>query len=124
VALDVQGGKLTGRAGTAYAGLQMLWVGRGSATIDVTATQGVADRLYNILDAAADDLNGSLTRATDDLGQRNVDYRAEIDRIGERAERYRQRLIERFGAMETALSLAKSMLQQVQVSIAAFSREG
>jgi flagellar hook-associated protein 2 len=124
VALDIQSGKLTGRAGTAYAGLQMLWVGRGGASIDVTATQGVADRLYNILDAAADDLNGSLTRAADDLAQRNVDYRAEIGRIGERAERYRQRLIERFGAMETALSLAKSMLQQVQVSIAAFSREG
>jgi flagellar hook-associated protein 2 len=69
----------------------------------------VADRLYNLLDAAADDLNGSLTRASDDLGQRNADYRTEIGRVGERAERYRQQLVERFGAMETALSIAKSM---------------
>lgn len=122
VALDVVDGQLTGRAGTAYAGLELLWTGKGSTNIDVTATQGVADRLYNLIDGAVDEFQGMLTKAVDDLGERNTDYRAEIEQVETRAERYRQQLIERFGAMETALSLSKAMLEQIRVSVAAYTQ--
>jgi flagellar hook-associated protein 2 len=91
----------------------MLWTGHGNATIGVTATQDVADRVYNMLEAALDDLDGTLSKGRQALGERNTDYRAEIERIEVRAERYRQQLVERFSAMETALSIAKSMLEQV-----------
>lgn len=124
VTLDVQGGRLVGREGTAYEGLEMLWVGRGDATVGVTATQGVADRVYNMLEAALDDVDGSLSKGRQDLGERNTDYRAEIDRIEARSERYRQQLVERFGAMETALAIAKSMLEQVRAQVSAFSQGG
>lgn len=123
VALDIDGGLLVGRAGTAYAGLEMLWTGQGSATIAVTATQGVADRLYNFLEGAVDEVQGTLTQAVDDLGERNADYRAEIEQIEARAARYREQLIERFGAMETALALARSMLEQVRAQVDAFSQD-
>lgn len=123
VALEIDGSRLVGRDGTAYAGLELLWTGRGSATIDVTATQGVADRLHNLLEAALDDVDGTLTRATENLGERSTDHRAEIERIEARAERYRQQLIERFGAMEAALAVAKSMLEQVRASVAAYSQD-
>jgi flagellar hook-associated protein 2 len=124
VALDVSGGLLKGRSGTAYAGLEMLWTGQGSASIDVTATQGIADRLYNFLDGAVDEFQGTLTQAADDLEQRNSSYQTEIEQIEVRTERYREQLIERFGAMETALSLAKSMLEQVRAQMSAFSQDG
>jgi len=52
VAVDVSGGRITGRDGTAYEGLVLLWSGTGSTSITATATQGIADRLYNTLDAA------------------------------------------------------------------------
>jgi flagellar hook-associated protein 2 len=113
---------LVGQDGTAYAGLEMLWTGQGSASIAVTATQGVADRVYNMLDAALDDLNGTLSKGRQTLGERNTDYQAEIERIEVRAERYRQQLVERFAAMETALAIAKSMMAQVQASVDAFSQ--
>lgn len=123
VALEVEGGTIKGRAGTAYAGLEMIWTGRGNDTIDVTATQGVADKLYNLIGQATDEFEGTLTRAADDVSQRNSDYRAEIEKIEARAERYREQLVERFGAMEAALSLAKAMLDQVRATVAAFSQE-
>jgi flagellar hook-associated protein 2 len=124
VALDVRGGRLSGRDGTAYAGLEMIWTGQGNASIGVTATQGVADRVYNMLDSALDDLDGTLSQGRQALGERNTAYRAEIDRIEVRAERYRQQLVERFGAMETALAIAKSMMDQLRASVAAFSQDG
>lgn len=122
VALDVVGGRLVGRDGTAYEGLEMIWTGQGSASIGVTATQGVADRVYNMLDSALDDLHGTLSKGRQALGERNTDYRAEIEQIEARAERYRQQLVERFSAMETALSIAKSMLEQVRAQVGAFSQ--
>jgi flagellar hook-associated protein 2 len=121
-ALDVQGNQIVDRDGTAYAGLQMLWTGRGSIVINVTATQGVADKLYNVLEGMTDDFNGTSTKAVDDLAQRNTAYQSEIERIDASVERYRQQLIDRFGTMETALSLAKAMLDQVRATVAAYDQ--
>jgi flagellar hook-associated protein 2 len=101
----------------------MLWTGRGTTDIEVTATQGVADKLYGLLDGLTDEFKGSLTEVVEDLAQRNTDYQAEIERIDAGVERYRQQLIDRFGAMETALSLAKSMLEQVRATVAAYSQD-
>ena len=116
VDLDLVGNRLVGRAGTAYAGLQMIWGGKGSEAIDVTATQGAADKLYNLISKFNDDINGSLKNARDTLQQQDTDYQAQISTIDDRVDRYRDQLLAKFQAMETAISLANSMMQQVKAT--------
>ncbi len=119
VAVDVSGGRITGRDGTPYEGLVLLWSGSGSTSIDVTATQGIADRLYNTLDAAIDEIDGSLTNAIDAVEEENARLTDEIAKIDTRVETFRQFLIEKFAALEAALTVANSMLQQVEATTAA-----
>jgi flagellar hook-associated protein 2 len=116
VAVDIDGTTLVGREGTAYAGLELIWTGRGNASIDVTATRGIAEQLYAGIAGALDESDGPLAAASRSLDQLSARYREEIERIERRAEDYRTRLIEKFAAMESALSLAKAMLQQISAT--------
>jgi flagellar hook-associated protein 2 len=122
VQFDVSGGTIKGPAGSPYAGLEMVWTGHADTDITVSATQGVADKLYNYIGGVADDVQGSLTKTSDDLGQRDTDYQTEIDRINRQADSYRQQLVDKYAAMETALSLADSMLQQVKATVAGWTQ--
>ncbi len=119
VAVDVSGGRIIGRDGTPYEGLVLLWSGSGSTSITATATQGVADKLYNSLQTAIDEVDGTLTNAIDSVEQENVRLTDEIAKIDSRVETFRQSLIEKFAALETALTVANSMLQQVEATTAA-----
>lgn len=113
IAAEVDGNTIRGAAGTDYEGLEFLWYGNGSDTIDVTLSQGIADRLYNRLDGLTDTLTGTIENEIDGLEELNDGFRDQITRIEERAEDYRLRLIEQFSAMETALSLAEAMMDQI-----------
>lgn len=120
IAADVDGGRISGQAGTPYEGLELIWVGTGSTSISVTATQGIADRFYNALDTMLDELNGTLTQAIDRLEEENTRYEADIARIDERVERFRQSLIDKFAALEQTLSTLETLLSQVRASAEAF----
>ncbi|MEK0083383.1 flagellar filament capping protein FliD [Benzoatithermus flavus] len=121
VAVDVTGGRIEGRAGTAYEGLELVWVGKGSTSIDVRISTGVADRLFNALDDALDELDGPIGHAIADLAATNEAYRKQIAAIDQRAEAMRARLVARYSAMETALSLAETMMRQVQAQMDAMT---
>lgn len=116
VAVDIDGTTLVGREGTPYAGLELIWSGKGSSSISVTATSGIAERLYNEIGKALDDSGGVLATASESLETQSARYRVDIDKIEQRAEDFRLRLIEKFSAMETALSMAKAMLQQISAT--------
>jgi flagellar hook-associated protein 2 len=121
VAAEIAGNKLKGGAGTAYEGLELAWVGQGSSSIDVEVTQGIADQLFNALDAALDEFGGPVAQTIEDLEASNETCRQQIAVIDQRAEAARMRLIERFSAMETALSLANAMLEQVRAQMDAMT---
>lgn len=116
VAVDVDGTTLVGREGTPYAGLELIWSGKGSSSIGVTATSGIAERLYDEIGKALDDSGGVLATASESLETQSARYRVDIEKIEQRAEDFRLRLIEKFSAMETALSMAKAMLQQISAT--------
>lgn len=116
VAVDIDGTTLVGREGTAYAGLELIWSGRGSASIEVTATSGIAEKLFNEIDKVLDDSDGVLATATESLESLSDRYRRDVERIEQRAEDFRLGLIERFATMESALSMAKAMLQQISAT--------
>lgn len=121
VAAEIAGGTIRGADGTPYAGLKLIWAGRGDASIDVTVSQGVADRLYNALDDALDLFDGPIQQAIDSLGAANAGFAKQIEQIDGRAAAARDRLLARFSAMESALSVANTMLDQIRAQIDAFN---
>lgn len=112
----VHGQKITGADGSAFSGTSFLWVGTGDETIQVTATQGLADRLYNSLEGLLDPNEGRLKTSIDALTEQVATYRDDIAAIEERAEAYRETLIARFAALETALSFAESMMSYISAN--------
>jgi len=123
VAAEFDGSTIKGANGTPYEGLELLWTGEGSTTIDVEVSQGIADRVYNFVGPTTDMLNGSITQAIDSLKDINGNYSKQIERIEDRALRARELLLERFTAMEAAMSLANTMLTQIRAQIDAMTAD-
>jgi flagellar hook-associated protein 2 len=123
VAAEFDGSTIKGANGTPYEGLEFLWTGKGSTTIDVEVSQGIADRVYNFVGPTTDMLNGSITQAIDSLKDINGNYSKQIERIEDRALRARELLLERFTAMEAAMSLANTMLTQIRAQIDAMTAD-
>ena len=121
IAADVSNKAISAPEGSAYEGLSFFWSGTGSETIAVSTSQGIADKLYNRLDNVLDPLNGELQTAIEAIEDVTADYNEDILRINQRAEAARDLLIEKFTAMEAALSLANSMLEQVKAQSAAWA---
>lgn len=124
IAADVSNRAITAPEGSAYEGLSFFWSGTGSETVAVSTSQGIADRLYNRIEQVIDPLGGELETAIDAIEGITEDYNDDILRINERAESARDLLIEKFTAMEAALSLANSMLEQVKAQSRAWSGGG
>jgi flagellar hook-associated protein 2 len=121
VAAEIVDGRVKGKKGTAYEGLELGWVGRGSASIAIETRPGMADRLFNALDDALYPDQGPMDRAIKDLGGLSDTYRSQIETIDQRAEAVREWLIARYTAMETALSVANTMMAQVRAQMDAMS---
>lgn len=124
--LEATGGTLKAPDGSAYDGLTLFWTGTAdpSGPITINATQGIADRLYNAIDRAVNDLDGSIEGAVKEVNSQNEDWRADIAKIEERAEDYRLMLVEKFARLETALSLSESMLTQIRAQTDAMTANG
>lgn len=103
---------LKGKSGTVLAGLEMIFASTANtATINVTVTQGIGDRMFNALENILNDADGVLTNAETelvDLKDRNIE---EIDNIDAEIEAYREDLIAKYSALESALSRANSLLE-------------
>ena len=123
VAAEFDGSTVKGANGTPYEGLEFLWTGNGSTTIDVEVSQGIADRVFNFVGPTTNTLNGSITQAIDSLKDINGNYSKQIERIEDRALRARELLLERFTAMEAAMSLANTMLTQIRAQIDAMTAD-
>lgn len=124
--LEVSGDTLKAPAGSAYEGLVLFHLGTGDppAPITIEATQGLADRLYNLIDHAVGEVDGSIGGAISGTEAQLEAWRDDVERINARAEAYREVLVERFGRLETALSLSEAMLNQVRAQTdAMFARD-
>lgn len=123
--LEADGNTLKGPAGSAYDGLTLFWTDDAdpAGPIEVTATQGIADRLHGAIERAVDDVDGSLRSAIDETMAQTESWREDVARIEARAEDHRLVLIERFARLETALSLSESMLNQVRAQTDAMSAD-
>ena len=117
VEVTVKGNLLIGKEGTAYAGLQLFWSGTGNASVTVKASQGIADKAYEALSNMLDDTEGLLVNETTALEDNNTKMEEDITKINERAETYREQLIAKFAALETALEQSNSLLKQIKAAL-------
>ncbi|MCB1968802.1 MAG: flagellar filament capping protein FliD [Geminicoccaceae bacterium] len=121
VEAEFDGSTIRGPEGSDFAGLELLWAGSGSTTIDVHASQGIADKFYNYLDEVLDPYGGALASAVKNIEDVNDDYQTNIAQIEDRAARARDKLIERFANMEAALSIANTILNQIRTQVDAMT---
>lgn len=96
---------------SALAGLNVLYTDTGDATVNVSMTQGIGDRIFNTLENAMDDENGIVAREINSFKERNDRLQADIDRLDNMIENYRISLLEKFSALEEALASVNSILQ-------------
>ncbi len=111
---DINGTSITGKAGSIYEGMKFAYVGSTSATISFGITQGMGDLLDNTLDTFADAVTGSLQSQKISLNDQNKDLSARASRVRDRADDFRNSLIDRYARFESQIAQSKSVLNQIK----------
>jgi flagellar hook-associated protein 2 len=101
---------LKGRAGTVLEGLELIFASGANATVNVTATQGIGDRLFNGIDDILDETDGTLSNALNQLEKQIERNDTEITRVDEQIVSYRQQIEAQYASLEAALARANNLL--------------
>jgi flagellar hook-associated protein 2 len=100
---------LIGQAGTVLEGLELVYGSQAATEAAVTATQGIADSLYNISEGVLED-DGTLEAELASITARDEDLEEQIERINEQVEQFRDVLLQKFAALEQAISRVNTLL--------------
>ncbi len=112
----VTGYTLKGKAGTVLEGLVMVYTSTADGTATVKATQGVADKLFNVADAVLKTDTGTLAVELNALKDSDTRLKDNIDRINAQVEVYRQQLLDKFARLEQAISNVNTLLSSIQAN--------
>jgi len=105
----------------ALEGLTVLYTNTDDVTVNVELTQGVADRLYNAMQDALDEESGIVSQEIQSFTERNTRLEEDIERIDSMIENFRLTLLEKFSALEAAISSVNSILQMLDAQAEARS---
>ncbi len=108
--------KISGKTGTDFKGLEMIYTGDGTDVINISMVQGVADKMFNSLDGMlnGDGLSGSIGLIDDaikNLQETDKTLQKSIDTINDRVTTFRDQLLTKFAALESAISASNQLLQ-------------
>jgi flagellar hook-associated protein 2 len=99
-------------------GLQLLYTGTSTASgIQLDLSVGIGAKLYGAVDVLVDESSGLIANEIGVLEGQNELGQARIERMQERLDRERDRLMERFIAMETALATMNRLLESLRQQI-------
>ena len=99
-------------------GLQLLYTGTSAASgIRLDLSVGIGAKMYGALDALVDETSGLIANEIGALEGQNQLGEDRIQRMQERLDRERERLLERFVAMETALTTMNRLLDSLRQQI-------
>lgn len=110
----VSGSRIIGATGSDYDGLTFVFSGKSSQSIDVSLSQGIADRMWQAVESVADEYDGTLAGMVTDLKDANTDLETKITTIEANAETYRSYLLEKYARIEAKLSEAQSILDLLE----------
>ncbi|NBX03091.1 MAG: hypothetical protein EBR02_03300 [Alphaproteobacteria bacterium] len=111
-----EGYLLKGQDGTAFEGLQLIYSSAYSAFINVTATQGISDKIYNLSDGILTENTGSLALETKSLADSDTKLNEDIARIEDQITVFRNQLLLQFAELEKAISQVNTLLQSLQAN--------
>jgi len=112
----VTGYTLTGPDGSALEGLQLIYGSSATSTINVTATQGIADTVYNSSNAATTANTGTLAIAMQSLQDSDTRLNQDITNVNAQVAVYQQQLVNEFSALEQAISQTNTLLQSLNAN--------
>ncbi|MDX2112443.1 MAG: flagellar filament capping protein FliD [Alphaproteobacteria bacterium] len=115
--------RLEGQRGTALEGLVMVYAGTLSSSIAVSATQGIADRIYNLSDEILKEDVGALEIELESIKTSDTKLQEDIKRIDAQVERYREELLAKFSALEQAITRVNTLLQSLDANQRAMNGE-
>ncbi len=111
---EFDGDLITGAEGTIYEGLVFAYVEDISTSVTVDFKQGMADLLYNSIDAYANSSGGLIQDTISGLQSRNSALSSEATRIRERADIFYENEVNRYAKMEQEVAAAETLLSVVR----------
>ncbi|PWC76547.1 flagellar filament capping protein FliD [Azospirillum sp. TSH64] len=108
----VSGNRIIGAAGTAYDGIVLVYTGN-SGSVDIDFSQGLADKLFGVIDDASATYGSDLATAIDDLETRDTELESRSTDIKTKAETYRSTLTAYYARLEAAAEQAALLLKQL-----------
>lgn len=121
---DITGNTLTGKAGTEFEGMTLVFVGTpgsGSQTIEVKTSFGIAENFYHSIDDFIKPGSGQLSTRILELADETKDLNERITALDERLLFTRQFLIEKYSKLEQVLAQADAMRKQLEAQANASS---
>lgn len=113
----VSGSTIKGADGTAYEGLTLVYTGSTTKSISVELSQGLADKMYTPVDAAANGDDGTLAALITDLQDDNTTLNDRIDALESSISQYSDYLYtlyakyaSKIATAQTTLDLLKALL--------------
>ncbi len=110
----ISGQSIIGNAGTQYEGMTFAYVGTTSTTVNINIQAGLADDFDSVLTKMADILTGEISKEMTRISDTNTLLETRASRIIERAEDFRQKLIDRYANFESRLASAQTVLAQLR----------
>jgi flagellar hook-associated protein 2 len=94
----------------AFSGLDTLYTGDGTDSLGVSFSQGLADKMFNSLDDILNETEGLITAEINGLQDSNKSMQESVDKIDLQIVDYRDKLLEKYSALEAAIASANQVL--------------
>ena len=99
-------------------GLKLLFRNTGAVSdVQIDLSVGIGAKMFHTTKALVDDVEGLFDAEVVSLKRQNAGGRKRIARMEERLERERERLLERFAAMEAALASMNRLIESLRNQI-------
>jgi len=113
---NLTGVSLRGKAGTVLDGLVMVYSSLAASSSTIGTTQGLTDKVFNTLDGVLKLDTGSLAVEINSIKTADAKLNDDIARIDAQVETYRQQLLDKFTALEQAVSRVNTLLDSIDAN--------
>lgn len=118
VYLDLENGVIKGKSGTDVEGLELLYIGSGSSTISVDINQGIADKLFNVVEPYTES-GGVIDATVEGLAEEDRAGKEEIVTLEVRVASYVASLRAQYNALEASIASVNNILSFLDAQDAA-----
>lgn len=122
--VTTSGMTLTMTSTTGAEGMTLFYTGNTSTSgISLDYTVGIGTKMFYAVESMLDPVDGSVENEISALTNQNTATQTRVDEMLARLERQRASLLDRFLAMETALSSMKNLLESMRQTFDAMSKQ-